>query len=162
MPLCPAVVAVIFDATSQKVLLVKRRDVPIWVLPGGGREAQETPEEAILREVKEETGLQVTLIRHAAKYTPINALASETDLFFCRASNQPLALSDETADIRFFLLQDLPSTFFNIHAHWLKETLAQPALILRPLHEVTYTALIRFFLTHPWITLRYAWTRYTC
>lgn len=36
-----------------------------WRLPGGGVEEDETPEEAITREVKEETGLGVTKIEKA-------------------------------------------------------------------------------------------------
>lgn len=44
-----------FD-NHQKLLLVKRRDVPVWVFPGGGIEKGETPERAVVREVFEESG----------------------------------------------------------------------------------------------------------
>ncbi|MFN2113140.1 MAG: NUDIX domain-containing protein [Anaerolineales bacterium] len=34
-----------------------------WVLPGGGLETGETPEECVIREMKEETGLDVEVVR---------------------------------------------------------------------------------------------------
>jgi mutator protein MutT len=53
--------AVVFDADC--VLLVRRAKAPLageWSLPGGAVELGETLEEAIVREVAEETGLRVT------------------------------------------------------------------------------------------------------
>jgi 8-oxo-dGTP diphosphatase len=52
--------AVVFDADC--VLLVRRAKAPLageWSLPGGAVELGETLEEAIIREVAEETGLRV-------------------------------------------------------------------------------------------------------
>lgn len=49
---------------DDKVLLVKRGKAPAkgsWSLPGGGQELGETVKEAVAREVKEETGLDVTV-----------------------------------------------------------------------------------------------------
>ncbi len=37
---------------NKKLLFVKRRDVPVWVVPGGGIEKGETPKEAFARELK--------------------------------------------------------------------------------------------------------------
>jgi 8-oxo-dGTP diphosphatase len=53
--------AVVFDADC--VLLVRRAKAPLageWSLPGGAVELGETLEEALVREVTEETGLHVT------------------------------------------------------------------------------------------------------
>jgi mutator protein MutT len=54
--------AVIID--GDRVLLVKRGHAPLkgeWSLPGGAVELGETLEEAVVREVLEETGLQVAV-----------------------------------------------------------------------------------------------------
>jgi ADP-ribose pyrophosphatase YjhB (NUDIX family) len=54
-----------------RVLLVKQRGGPlagIWLLPGGGVEEAESFEEAVLREVREETGLEIAAAREIARY----------------------------------------------------------------------------------------------
>jgi 8-oxo-dGTP diphosphatase len=50
---------------ESKILMVYVEDGPdkYWTLPGGGIEINETHEEAVIREVKEETGLDVTVER---------------------------------------------------------------------------------------------------
>ena len=56
---------------SDQVLLTKRADVEVWTLPGGGVETGESVAEAAIREAREETGLQVQLIRLVGiYYTP--------------------------------------------------------------------------------------------
>jgi len=54
-----SVIGVVFSPDEKQVLLTKRRDVPVWVLPGGGIERNENPEDAIVREILEETGFHV-------------------------------------------------------------------------------------------------------
>src|SRR5712691_7834971 len=47
---------------DQQVLLVKRDNPRFWELPGGGMVPGETPEATVVREVQEETGVQVEII----------------------------------------------------------------------------------------------------
>jgi 8-oxo-dGTP diphosphatase len=57
----PCVGAVIRDA-ADRILLVKRGHEPgrgLWSVPGGRIEPGETDEQALIREVREETGLEV-------------------------------------------------------------------------------------------------------
>jgi ADP-ribose pyrophosphatase YjhB (NUDIX family) len=61
--------AVIFDQTRQKILLTQRSDNGRWCLPGGMMEPGESAEEGCMREVWEETGLQVAVRRLIGIYT---------------------------------------------------------------------------------------------
>jgi 8-oxo-dGTP diphosphatase len=56
---------------QDKILLIKRDTVPFngyWALPGGRAEPGETVEQTIVREVKEETGLDVMVVRKVGEY----------------------------------------------------------------------------------------------
>jgi len=56
--------AVLVD-DRQRILLALWNEgpTPAWTVPGGGVEEGETPEEAAVREVREETGYDVELVR---------------------------------------------------------------------------------------------------
>ena len=48
---------------DQTLLIHRRNEDEYYVFPGGGVEEGETPEQAVLRELKEETSIEVKLIR---------------------------------------------------------------------------------------------------
>ena len=56
-----------FIVQDHKILLIKISQVAAgrsyWVIPGGGLDADETEEECVMREMKEETNLEVTIER---------------------------------------------------------------------------------------------------
>jgi ADP-ribose pyrophosphatase YjhB (NUDIX family) len=65
----PCAGAVVFDA-QRRLLLIRRGRPPAagsWSIPGGRCEAGETPAQACAREVREETGLTVTVLRWAGR-----------------------------------------------------------------------------------------------
>lgn len=160
MTLLPAAIGIVLNDDLSQILLIKRRDVPVWVLPGGGIEAGELPSDALKREIFEETGVHVKIIRPCAEYSPANRLSALTFIFLCQIQEGNLSLSEETAEIAFFPLVQLPKSLFHLHTHWIKECLASEELIKRPLTEVSYFALCKHIASHPWQVLRFAWTRF--
>ena len=98
--------AIIFNAQGH-VLLSHRRDVDMWNLPGGGMESRELPTEAVIREVMEETGLEVAVERLVGVYSKVD----KDDLVFafvCKVSGGELRLSDEADEHRYFDVNALP------------------------------------------------------
>lgn len=149
-----SVAAIVFNPDRDKLLLVKRRDVPIWVLPGGGIDESETPADAAIREVLEETGVKAQVSRHIALYTPVSTLAKTTYVYECRSVGGTLQTSEETREVAFFPLDQLPKPFFFIHYDWLEDALKGGPLIEKPLSQVTYINLLLHFLRHPILVTR--------
>lgn len=160
MSLLPAVIGIILNVDHTQVLLIKRRDVPVWVLPGGGVESNESPEEALTREIQEETGYHVHILRKCAEYYPINRLSALTSVYICQIQSGKNSLSSESTAVDFYFFSKTPSAFFPPHALWLQEALSHQGLIQRDLTEISYYALCKYFLRHPWQVLRFAWTRF--
>lgn len=99
--------AVIFDE-GRNILLVKstyNRFHP-WGLPGGSLEYGEHPEEAIIREVMEETHLTVCIqkLLLVSSWTP-----DRVGLYYlCRITGGTFSPSDEVSEFAFFSLDALP------------------------------------------------------
>ncbi|MBN2119322.1 MAG: NUDIX hydrolase [Anaerolineales bacterium] len=99
--------AVIFNR-DKNILLVKTtyQRVHPWGLPGGSLEYGEHPEEAVVREVWEETGLNVRI----EKLLLVNAwLPDRVGLFYlCRIMDGTFTPSDEVSEFDYFSVNDLP------------------------------------------------------
>ncbi|MCP4405010.1 MAG: NUDIX domain-containing protein [bacterium] len=64
----------IFTEGKKAILLTRRTDNGRWCLPGGGIEAGENAEEAAIREVREEVGLDVHVQRLIGVYSSLHIL----------------------------------------------------------------------------------------
>jgi 8-oxo-dGTP pyrophosphatase MutT (NUDIX family) len=64
--LLPSVTGLLFDARGA--LLLARHAEGVWVAPGGAVEPDEAPGDAVVREVREETGLEVEPLRVVGAY----------------------------------------------------------------------------------------------
>ncbi len=151
-----AVNAIIFNADKTQVLVMRRRDTPIWVLPGGAVDPGESPEEAALRELIEEADVKARIVRKTGEYTPLRLSKAFTHVFECQIEEGIPRATAESLAVGFYPIQDLPKVFFSIHEGWIQEALENPTtLIQRDLHELNYGAFIRFVMLHPITFLRF-------
>lgn len=115
--LYPAAGAVIPDAEGR-ILLQSKNHEPGWFLPGGAIEPGEHPEEALVREVEEETGLivrpeKIVLMiggeRYRYEYPHGDKVEIVGPIYQCsivRETGGPL--DDETRSLEYFSREDLP------------------------------------------------------
>jgi 8-oxo-dGTP diphosphatase len=89
------------------VLLTRRRDSNEWVLPGGTVETGEAPWETVVREVGEETGLEVEIESLIGVYVKRRE-ADLVLLFRARPTGGDLRTSDESEEVAFFPRDGLP------------------------------------------------------
>ena len=103
--LLPGVSAVVRNAGGQ-VLLARRSDNGCWSLPAGIIDPGEQPSDAVLREVFEETGIEVEIERvggvatHPVVYPNGDRCEYLNVWFRCRAvGGRPRADNDESLDV---------------------------------------------------------------
>lgn len=106
------VAALVFDAQGR-VLLFKHtyRKFP-WGLPGGALEYGEQPQDAIVREFHEETGMAIEVIRllmgHSSPYFHHVGL-----VYLCKVVGGEFRESYEISEIQYFDVNDLPRMIFD-------------------------------------------------
>ena len=120
----PAVSAVIFDRRGR-LLLQQRSDGGQWGLPGGSVEIGESVASAVIREVREETGLIVTPRRligvysepalQVVRYPDGNVWHYVSCLFECGVRGGELTTCAETLALEWFSPSRLPSTLLPNH-----------------------------------------------
>lgn len=101
--------AVVTDGEGR-ILLQRRRDNDLWALPGGGMDLDDSLPGAAVREVKEETGLDVEVTGLVGTYTDPRHIIEYSDgevrrqfnvCFTARVVGGTLAISDESTELRF-------------------------------------------------------------
>ncbi len=118
-----------------KVLVMKRNRFPwsgSWVIPGGRVEMNETCEQAVVREAKEETGLKVKIKRFLGVFSspqrdPRGTVAVA---FLCAPVSGKLTLcKDEASEIKWVPFQRLPARMGFDH-----KTIIRAAKAAKPLN----------------------------
>ena len=108
--LVPAASAIVVD-DAGRILLHRRTDNALWSIPGGAMEVGESIAETAVREVKEETGLDVAPERvvgiysnpqHVVEYADGEVRQQFSVCFACRLIGGELATSDESLEVGFF------------------------------------------------------------
>jgi 8-oxo-dGTP diphosphatase len=100
--------ATIFDEQGRVLLVHQTYNGNKWAWPGGAVEANESPWDAAVREVKEETVLDVQIVRLVSVYhfTDRNGLGFQ---FLCRVVGSELQVDGtEISEARFFDRAHLP------------------------------------------------------
>jgi 8-oxo-dGTP pyrophosphatase MutT (NUDIX family) len=113
--LCPGVCALIFNSAGE-ILLQRRSDTGRWAVIGGMLEPGEQPADGLIREVFEETGLDIAPDRITGVYlTRIITYANGQQAQFvitafrCRPiAGTPRVNDDESLEVRYFPLDALP------------------------------------------------------
>ena len=109
------------QASGQGLVLIRRGEPPFkgrWALPGGYIEADESVEEAALRECREETGLEVDLLELFGVYSfPEGPVQSGIIIFFrAKPVGGSLRAGDDAQEVRVFRPDELPeSVAFRTH-----------------------------------------------
>jgi ADP-ribose pyrophosphatase YjhB (NUDIX family) len=134
--LLPSVTGIVYDQAGA-ILLVRIRESGVWTTPGGAIDPDETPADALVREVREETGLEVRPERllgvfggpaFVIRYPNGDESQYVMVVFECRVVGGEARPDDEeTTELRYVSRDELASL---PTSPWLREVL--PLLYPRP------------------------------
>jgi ADP-ribose pyrophosphatase YjhB (NUDIX family) len=103
--------------SDGRILLQRRSDSGNWALPGGVMDIGETLAECAIREVREETGFDVRIVRVIGIYSDPGHVFAYGDgevrqefsiCLACTITSGSLSVSSESTDVRFFAPEDIP------------------------------------------------------
>lgn len=116
-----------------RYLLARRSDIGWWNLPGGGLEYDETVEEGVAREVREEIGVAIEIVRMVGVYS--KPRKREVVLTFLCHLADPAATpgtSDEVSEVAWFLPAEFPANLLPKHRQRLDDALLnRPEAVIR-------------------------------
>ncbi len=116
---------VAYIVKDNKILLINHKKLGRWLPPGGHIEKNETPDDALKREIKEEVGLEIELIQknilHAGGttkeelavpfYTNVHSVGDHDHyclFYLCKPKTTKIKIKkDEVNDCKWFSKEDL-------------------------------------------------------
>ena len=119
-----------FDGHDLKILLIERGLEPYkgaWAFPGGFLNMDETAEQGALRELKEETGLDLNYLKQVGAFSDVDRDPRTrviTIAFYALAKKSNVRGGDDAAKAQWFSLNDVPRLAFD-HDLILKKALQQ-------------------------------------
>jgi 8-oxo-dGTP pyrophosphatase MutT (NUDIX family) len=151
-----SVLGIVFD--EEKLLLAKRKDVPVWVLPGGGVDPGELPEEAIIREFREEVSLDVEVIRRVGTYTG-GFFIKPVHLYHLKIVQGEISPGDEIKEVNFFPLANLPKEIPPPFHEFIQDAVAKKPPFSKKITSVTIFTVLATVLKHPILFTRFILSR---
>src|SRR4030042_4604844 len=130
MPFTGRTATAIIPFPTDKILLIKRNTVPFkdyWALPGGRMDPGENVEQTIVREVKEETGLEVTIVCKVGEYVEkgvkddVEYEYYPTCFVVKPVGGEIKKQESEIQEIKIFSLNRLPTPLAFEHAEMIKD-----------------------------------------
>ncbi len=111
---------------NGKCLFIKRGKEPgknTWAPPSGFMELNETLQEAALRELKEETGLEARLTEQLGAYHEKNNVYGDvlTIIYAAEKTGGELKAGDDALDAKYFPLTSLPHIHFQVFKDAIEE-----------------------------------------
>ncbi len=115
---------------QNKILLCHRRDYDLWNLPGGTMEAGESPWECVEREVKEETGFDIEIVKLAGIYNKPekNEVCFS---FVCKIIGGILTLNEEADRIEYFGIKDIPDNTSPKQVERINDTIKEKRIVYK-------------------------------
>ncbi|MBS3750581.1 MAG: NUDIX domain-containing protein [Anaerolineales bacterium] len=101
--------------SNNQILMVMREDFPIWTLPGGTLEPNESFGQTAIRETFEETGIEIKIIDLVGVYSrPHWREGGSHEILFSATpvKGSMIPQPGETVDVRYFDLENLPEATF--------------------------------------------------
>lgn len=122
-------VATGYVVRDGKTLLIRHKKLGMWLPPGGHIDENELPDEAVVREILEETGLDAEIVSerrteecergvtylHVPNHVQLEDIPNHPQhidlIYFCRAKSEaaPVISERETEGARWFSIEDLRS-----------------------------------------------------
>jgi 8-oxo-dGTP pyrophosphatase MutT (NUDIX family) len=110
---------------DDRFLLVHEKEQRFWNWPQGRVEEGETPEQAAVREAREETGLEIALERRLAVLEDTFPDTKEIHVYLGTVVAGQLDLpEDEILDARYFTAGELESLKEHLAGEWIGRTIA--------------------------------------
>jgi 8-oxo-dGTP pyrophosphatase MutT (NUDIX family) len=107
-----AVAALIFDEQGRILLFKHTYRKFEWGIPAGGLEYGEQPENAVVREFFEETGIQIKVEKLLLAESSKEDQRNISLIFLCTIVNGTFRESFEISEMKYFDVNDLPQMLF--------------------------------------------------
>ncbi|MFB6316945.1 NUDIX domain-containing protein [Saccharicrinis sp. FJH54] len=119
-PMVTVDIILLTNTTPERVLLIQRKNNPFrnnWALPGGFVEMEEELEEAAIRELQEETGIEIPQLHQFKTYGTVNRDPRGRTIsiiyYKCIESEYKAVANDDAGDAGWYSVDNLPDLAFD-------------------------------------------------